>query len=175
MKWLQKLFGKKKSIQQAIVEICTEELGTHEIEATNCGPRVNEYKAATNLKPDENWPWCAAFVCWVVREAANRAGVKFTETFRRPTTASAFALELWSMTQDKSTNTKAKPGRDIKAGDIIVFKFSHCGFAASSPDANGFFYAYEGNTNDAGSRDGGSVLKKMRHISKVRCRIRFTV
>lgn len=92
-----------------LVRIARGEIGVEEIDATNCGIRVNEYKAATNLPPDEPWPWCAAFVCWCVREAAKAAGVKFTETFRRPTTAGAWALETWSLAQDASTWTAKWP------------------------------------------------------------------
>jgi hypothetical protein len=35
--------------------------------------------------------------------------------------------------------------------------------------------AIEGNTDGAGSREGGSVLRKSRNISQVKARIRFTV
>lgn len=38
---------------EAIVRIAKKEVGIEEIDGTNCGPRVNEYKAATNLPPKE--------------------------------------------------------------------------------------------------------------------------
>lgn len=159
-----------------LVRIARGEIGVEEIDATNFGIRVNEYKAATNLPPDEPWPWCAAFVCWCVREAAKAAGVKFTETFRRPTTAGAWALETWSLAQDASTWTAKWPTwRHIQPGDIIVFSFSHCGIAASEPKPDGTFTCIEGNTDYAGSREGGSVWLKTRRVSKVRSRIRFRV
>ncbi len=158
-----------------MVLVATKEIGVSEVGATNCGPRVNQYKAATNLPPSEPWAWCAAFVCWVVREAAKLAGVKFTDTFKRPTTAGAWAFEVWSQAQDKSTNTKKPHRGDIQPGDIVVFTFSHIGIATSAPDKNGFVTTVEGNTDGAGSREGGAVLRKKRHISKIRSRIRFTV
>lgn len=154
-----------------IVELAEKEIGVHEIDGTNCGPRVNEYKAATNLPPNENWPWCAAFVDWLVREAMKGG----TYTFKRPTTAGAWDLERWSKEQDNSTQTKRDPGSDIKAGDIVIFRFSHVGIATGSPDKNGFVPTCEGNSNAAGSRDGGSVVARKRHISSIRTRIRFTV
>lgn len=162
-------------IAQAIVPIAKAEIGVEEVDGTNCGETVNLYKAATNLPPHEPWPWCAAFVCWCVREAAKAAGVAFTETFRRPTTAGAWALEAWSLAQDKSTQTKKQPRRDIQPGDIIVFNFSHCGIAVGAPDETGHFKCVEGNTDHAGSREGGSVWLKTRRTSQVRSRIRFTV
>lgn len=162
-------------LASAIVEVATKEIGVEEVNGTNCGVRVNQYKSATNLPADQPWPWCAAFVCWVVREAAAKAGVPFTETFRRPTTAGAYAFELWSLAQDKSTNTKKPHRGDIQAGDIIVFNFSHIGFAISSPDAEGYVTTIEGNTDGQGSREGGAVLRKKRKVTAIRSRIRFTV
>lgn len=158
-----------------IVNVARAEIGVEEIDGTNCGPRVNEYKAATNLPPDEPWPWCAAFVCWCVQESAKATGIAFTETFRRPTTAGAWALEAWSLAQDASTWTKKRPHRDIKPGDLIVFTFSHCGIAASEPDDTGHFTIIEGNTDHAGSREGGAVWLKWRRTTQVRSRIRFRV
>ena len=159
-----------------IVNVARAEIGVEEIDGTNCGPRVNEFKAATNLPPHEPWPWCAAFVCWCVREAAKAAGVPFTPTFRRPTTAGAWALEAWSLAQDASTQTRKWPTwRDIQPGDIIVYTFSHCGIAASAPDGAGYFTCVEGNTDHAGSREGGAVWLKTRRVSQVRSRIRFRV
>lgn len=163
---------KMNTIAKKVVKIATAEVGVHEVDDTNCGPRVDEYKAATVLPPHEPWPWCAAFVDWCVREAMKVDG---PYTFTRPTTAGAFALINWSLAQDDSTNTKKYPGMDIKSGDIIVFTFSHTGFATSAPDEDGDFHTVEGNTNTAGIRDGGGVYTKVRNISKVRARIRFTV
>lgn len=162
-------------LASAIVEVATKEIGVEEVNGTNCGVRVNQYKAATKLPPEEPWPWCAAFVCWVVREAAAKAGVPFTNTFIRPTTAGAYALELWSLAQDSSTHTKKPHRGDIKAGDIVVFTFSHVGFAVSAPDKNGYVTTIEGNTDGAGSREGGAVLRKKRKLTAIRSRIRFMV
>ena len=50
-----------------LLEIATHEVGTHEDGGNNCGPRIVEYQSATWLKPAP-WPWCAAFICWILRE-----------------------------------------------------------------------------------------------------------
>jgi hypothetical protein len=168
-------FPMSARLPSAIVAIATEEIGVTEVNGTNCGVRVNQFKSATVLPADEPWPWCAAFVCWVVREAAARAGVPFTPTFKRPTTAGAYAMENWSLAQDSSTWTKKPHRNDIEAGDIVVFKFSHVGFAVSKPDASGYVMTVEGNSDAAGSREGGAVLRKKRHVSQIRSRIRFRV
>lgn len=158
-----------------IVRIARAEVGVEEINGSNCGPRVNEYKAATWLPAEKPWPWCAAFVCWVVREAMKAAGVAETATFKRPRTAGAWDFENWSQAQDRSTWT-LKPHRgDIQPGDIVIFTFSHIGIAVSAPDRNGMVRTVEGNTDAAGSREGGGVFEKVRSMSKIRSRIRFRV
>ena len=157
-----------------IVKVATAEVGVEEVNASNSGKRVQEYQATTSLG-GTGWPWCAAFVCWVVKTAMENLGIKETKTFRRPTTASAWGYELWSLAQDNSTHTKKPHRGDIQAGDIVVFKFSHIGIALSKPDKDGFVMTVEGNTDGAGSREGGAVLRKKRHVRKIRSRIRFTI
>jgi hypothetical protein len=179
MNWLQRLFRsmdmERMTIASTLPVVAAQEIGVEEIDGTNCGPRVNEYKAATVLPPDQPWPWCAAFVCWCVMEAAALAGVRFTDTVRRPKTAGALDFERWSRAQDSSTWTRKPHEGDIRPGDIVIFTFSHIGIAETGPDADGFVMTIEGNTDGLGSREGGAVLRKRRHISKIRSRIRFRV
>jgi len=158
-----------------IVRIAKQEIGVEEVNGSNCGKRVNEYKAATWLPADQPWPWCAGFVCWVVKQAMESTGVRETPTFQRPRTAGAWDFENWSRNQDETTWTKKPPFRDIQAGDIVVFTFSHIGIATGPPDASGNVPTVEGNTDASGSREGGGVFAKVRNISKIRSRIRFTV
>jgi len=164
------------SLATELVKVALAEVGVEEIDGTNCGPKVNIYKAATNLPADEGWPWCAAFVCWCVRKAAFAADVPFTPTFRRPMTAVAWGFEVWSRAQDNSTQTRKPAGDDIKAGDIVMFTFSHIGIAVEDADPKtGTVETVEGNTDAAGSREGGGVFRKTRRLSKIRSRVRFTV
>ena len=162
------------TLAETLVTVATGEIGVEEVNGTNSGKRVREYQAATDLG-GTGWPWCAAFVCWCVREAMKVASVNETATFKRPKTASAWGFEAWSRAQDKTTWTKKPHGNDIQAGDIVVFTFSHIGIALSAPDSKGFVTTCEGNTDGAGSREGGAVLSKRRHVSKIRSRIRFRV
>ena len=154
-----------------IVRIARAEIGVEELGNTNCGPRVNEYKSATWLDPEQAWPWCAAFIDWTIMKAMETGG---PYTFERPQTAGAWSLEDWSLEQDKSTNTKRNPGKDIKSGDIVIFKFSHVGFAVGAP-RDEMFASVEGNTDAGGSREGQGVFLKVRKLSQIKTRIRFTV
>lgn len=163
-------------LAQLLPGIAMDEVGVEEIDGTNCGPRVNTYKAATRLPPYESWPWCAAFVDWCVREAMKRGeSLGRHYSFTRPTTAGAWDLENWSRQQDESTQTKRQPDADILPGDIIIFRFSHCGIAIGKPSSLGLFETVEGNTDSQGSREGGGVFRKLRRLDQVRTRIRFTV
>jgi hypothetical protein len=154
-----------------LVSLARNEIGVEEVDGSNCGVRVDQYKSATNLPPHEAWPWCAAFVCWLVREAVRTDG---PYTFARPTTAGAWDFENWSKKQDNSTHTLRNPGNDIKAGDIVIFKFSHIGICVRGAEA-GRIRTVEGNTDAAGSREGGGVFEKSRSLDSIKTRIRFTV
>lgn len=81
-------------LAQRLVELAKKEVGVEEIGGTNCGPRVNEYKAATWLPPDQAWPWCAAFIDWLVMRAMEEEGSGRKFTFERPRTAGAWDLEI---------------------------------------------------------------------------------
>lgn len=159
-----------------IIELAKREVGVTEINGTNCGPRVDQYKAATWLNPKKGWPWCAAFVCFIVREALLAARIKETKTFKRPRTAGAYDFENWCLDQDNSVMLKKPPRGDIQPGDIVIFRdFSHIGFAISSVDAKGNIRTVEGNTDAKGSREGGGVFEKVRPASGIRSRLRFTI
>ena len=160
-------------LAQRLVELAKKEVGVQEVGNTNCGERVNQYKSATWLPYEESWAWCAAFIDWLVMTAMDESGQNYT--FKRPRTAGAWDLENWSLKQDNSTQTKRDPkAKDIAAGDIVIFKFSHVGLAIG-PVVNGVFPTIEANTDNEGSRDGGGVWKKQRKLSSVKTRIRFTV
>jgi len=169
------------SIGEDMVRLAKEEIGVEEVDGTNCGPRVDEYKAATWLDSDVGWPWCAAFICWLVREAIKDQDV----SFKRPQTAGAWDFENWAKKQKDKGVVLYKPVGEVlnvsvdekpyvRAGDIVVFRFSHIGLAIGEPTNNGFVSTIEGNTNGEGSREGGAVLEKSRRLSSIRSVIRIS-
>lgn len=165
-------------LAQKIVELALAEVGVREVPpGSNKGPRVNDYKSATNLPATEPWYWCAAFICWLVREALLELSIPQTKTFRRPVTAGAWDFIRWSKEQDNTTSTKMHPKwADIRAGDILVFNnVSHIGLCVKTPTSN-TMQTVEGNAGDDEGRNGDGVYKKnTRKASNVRARIRFTV
>lgn len=172
---------------QKMIEIAKKEVGTREGPVNNTGARIVEYQGATWLAPGP-WPWCAAFVSWVIRELLedesvrdylktyfNRPQLTFAEADKvRCRDASAFGWEKWA----KANGFQVLGEKDLaKAGDIVVFDFSHIGIviedqtAATKP-----IKTIEGNTNGKGERDsvtGDGVWLKERNPSLAKSYIRI--
>ena len=162
---------------EAIARAAESKVGLRESGGPNKGADIAEFFAADNYKPnaaDDGYAWCAAFVCRIVQLAMVATGLQETPTFKRPRTPGAWAFETWCKGVDYTAVLKKPAGADIRRGDIVIFKFSHIGIAVGSPDANGYVVTVEGNTNKAGSREGDGVYRKLRSVSQVRSRIRFT-
>lgn len=163
------------TLSERIKAVALAEVGVRE-ESTNRGKRVDEYKAATSLPPNQPWPWCAAFVCWVVSKAMrdHMTETKTRLTFAAPRTAAAYGFDEWSLAQDDSTKThRSHPG--VAVGIFSLRSTSHCGIAISAPDAMGYFDTVEGNTNPGGEREGDGVYRRRRKASNVRDFIEFRV
>lgn len=164
------------TLSDRIKAVALAEVGARE-ETTNCGRRVNQYKlAVASLPAHQPWPWCAAFVCWVVSKAMrdHMTETKTRLTFAAPRTAAAYGFDEWSLAQDSSTKThRGHPGCAV--GVFSLRSTSHCGIAISKPDSKGYFGTVEGNTNPSGSREGDGVYQRRRHVRDVRDFIEFRV
>lgn len=151
---------------KTLVQIAEAEVGNRESGGNNRGKSVVKYQKATNLDPD-NWPWCAAFVDWCIQQLLLQPEYQNMAPKQRPTTAAAFGLLEWAKKQGLTTPTP--DDYHPKAGDIVVYEFSHCGIVTGySP---GTITTVEGNTNGKGERDsvtGDGVWRKTRSTSLVR-------
>ena len=163
-----------------LLEIATHEVGTHEVGGNNRGPRIVEYQSATWLKPAP-WPWCAAFICWILREWLKSPEVLAKLSLRndkegekwRPQTAGAFDFERWA--KEKGLQVLNRKSL-AKAGDLVVFEFSHIGIVVKDQISPDSIECIEGNTNGSGQRDsnaGDGVWRKRRSASLVRSFIRI--
>lgn len=165
-----------------LIEIATHEVGTHEVGGNNRGPRIEQYQSATWLKPAP-WPWCAAFICWIIREwllsspqACERLGLPTKKRIEewRPRTAGAYDFERWA----KENCVRILGPRALaRKGDLVVFNFSHIGLVVRDQVAPATtIETIEGNTNAKGSRDsktGDGVWRKRRPAASVRSLIRL--
>lgn len=87
------------------MSIALAEVGQEEVAGAASNPRIVEYHQSTKLKAtDDDVPWCAAFVNWVLMQAG------------LPVTKSAAALSFldWGL--------KVKTP---KYGDLVVFNYGH--------------------------------------------------
>ncbi len=155
---------------QALTKIAIGEVGVMEDDTNNTGDDLLKYKQATWLQPGA-WAWCAAFVCWCYQEALKKHPIA---GLNRPQTAAAWDFERWANTQSKVE--LHKPPGTVRAGDIVVFTFSHIGIAVAD-EHGGSVSTVEGNTNLQGTRDGGGrtrdgVYRKSRSKSLIRSVIR---
>ena len=148
----------------AMIRIARAEVGVREEGGNNRGPRIQQYQNGASWLSGTGWAWCAAFVCWVF----DRLAEQFTLPFATPEGAGAFWFEDWARQQGLTVlSGRAK----VRRGDLVIYAFSHIGIA-SSDEKDGRFRCIEGNTNDAGSREGDGVFEKLRPKSQVRSIIR---
>jgi hypothetical protein len=168
----------KELLLQKLIFIASGQIGSHEEGGNNKGPMIVEYQKATWLAPDA-WAWCAALQCWVLREWLKCPDVLTELNLTEETAkdwrcqdASAFGWEKWA----KQKGLKVVQPKDgAKAGDFVIFEFSHIGIVSSDQKDN-IINTIEGNTNNAGERDsntGDGVWAKQRNISLVKCYVRL--
>ena len=94
-------------IHEKVVRIASGEIGVHEEPmGSNSGPRVRQYQRATFLG-GTNWPWCAAWVCWVWKQAGHPLPYP---------TASAYGMLDWAKRAGWVI-----PSKQLTPGDPVVF------------------------------------------------------
>lgn len=150
-----------------MVTIATKEVGTREIGGNNIGPRIVEYQKATWLEPAA-WPWCAAFVCWVMQQA-------WIGDPREKTRCKDASVNGWITWAKKHGHTVLVETDKARRGDIVVFDFGHIGIVTED-QTGAYIRTVEGNTNGQGARDsesGDGVWAKRRHQSVVKNYIRL--
>lgn len=146
------------SASHPFVQIAAKWMGRREI-TPNQFPGEDVVWDATSY-PDgwiDRAPYCAAFVCYVVREAMNR-GTRIG--IPRPNSASVRELRAWARSHNL-TIAKPQPGDFFT---LLPAGISHIGLVESVDD--GVIHTMEANTDGAGSRDGDGFWRKCRLISK---------
>lgn len=133
-----------------LARVYSAEIGVREASGRNDGARVEEYLRSVGMGAGH--PWCAAFVSWAFREAGIRA-----------------ACTAWAPAWFPAARTVRTGGGAAyvaRRGDVFgiysqsLGRIAHVGFIDG--EAGGFCITVEGNTNEAGSRDGDGVLRKRR-------------
>lgn len=147
------------TLAEKVLEVALSQEGVSEQpKGSNSGPMVNQYLKSVGLGPGA--AWCMAFVYWCMQEATRSLGVK-NELLK----TGGVLLQWRSTTFKKSTS----PG-DVKPGAIFIMDYGtglgHTGFVVRIE--NNVMHTIEGNTNDAGSREGYIVALKTRKLSAIK-------
>jgi hypothetical protein len=156
----------KKTLVATALDIAISQIGVREVGGANSGPKVKEYLASVNLA--QGAPWCMAFVYWCYSQAATQLNA------RNPLVQTGHVLTGWrnaTCTKISSADAINNPAL-VKPGQIFIIDHGggrgHTGIVKSVE--GGFLTTIEGNSNDAGSREGIGVFKlnrrKIVHINK---------
>lgn len=153
------------SLGETVVACAAQHLAEYPLEVggQNCGPWVRLYLQGNQ---GSNWPWCAGFVSFVVRQAADNLGVKmpFKTTFSCDILAAqAQAAGRFVSERDLAQGRVAKA--DLPPGSIFVNRktandWDHTGIVTAFHGDH--FETIEGNTNDDGDREGYEVCRRTR-------------
>jgi len=150
-----------KSLGKMVVAYAEQHLKQSplEIGGQNRGPWVRLYMNG-NEGPD--WPWCAGFACFILKQACRSLKVPL------PIETSVSCDVLAGQAKQKGlflSEAKAKDRELIRPGALFLVRrtetdWVHTGIVLKT-DAD-VFYTIEGNTNDEGSREGYEVCKRFR-------------
>ena len=136
-----------------VLQTARNEIGVREVGNSNTGERVQQYQAATTLG-GTGWPWCAAFIAWVMKAALG------SETAAKVwlMTASCDLILDWA-TRNHILHTEPRPG-----AACLVMAGRHDATHVLLVDKVfvDHFTSIEGNTNDNGSREGNGVYSHWR-------------
>lgn len=150
------------TLPQTVVAVARYHLVEHprEVGGQNMGPWVRYYMGG---KQGSEFPWCAGFVCSVVRQAALAHGVEMPipETVSCDDLAKGARLLVGIVS--------GASGRPCEATDGSVFllrhrsrkgDWVHTGIVTRFHGSH--YETIEGNTNDEGSREGYEVCERIR-------------
>ena len=141
--------------RELVIKTYNSQLGVREATGKNDGKQVEMYLA--QAKSSKGNPWCAAFLAWCFKQAK-------IETVNSAYSPSWFPVNktIYARGLDR-LNRKFTP----KQGDVFGLYFqnlkriAHVGFI-DTWNQQGYIITVEGNTNEAGSREGDGVYKKRR-------------
>ena len=143
-------------IQNKVRNAYTNEIGIRE-SGYNKGQRVEEYLKAANLKASA--PWCAAFITWTFKQCNIKAVV------------SGYSPNWFESNVVYKRDDNINRNYKVQAGDVFGLWFAnknriaHVGFIDGKQ--GDYYITVEGNTNEAGSREGDGVYRKRRHVKTI--------
>jgi hypothetical protein len=129
-------------------------VGVREATGHNDGRSVEMY--LKSVKVSKGNPWCAAFVHWCL----DSAGIKNKITAWSPSAHNSANL-VWMA---RRLNKEPEPGDVFTLWFPKLKRIAHTGFVHRKVNSS-IYQSVEGNTNEAGSREGDGVYKKYRSFN----------
>ena len=154
-------------LRQRLTEIAARDVGQMET-TRNQGPAIAKFWTATSYAEGyaNREPYCAAAVCYWVREWLRDADVlaamgRTAEQAARWRCRSARAFDWLDWAATRGVRTLSDSAASVlHTGDIVVFDFSHIGIVEN--DNGSRIYTIEANTGASGGRDGDGIFRKDR-------------
>lgn len=150
--------------------IGTQETGDNRIGSSTEMREIFEADDLVVNGDTDGYPWCAAFVSLCVQKLCSSSILYGDLIPPREPSVSRF-LNNWAKTNNCLIFKPDSEIFTIMKGDIVVFTFSHIGIVESNNGTS--ITTIEGNTNDAGSREGTIVARKQRRSSIIKAVIRL--
>lgn len=140
------------SFSDELIKQAGSQLGVREATGNNDGPAVEKYLASVGL--GKGYAWCMAFVYWCAKQAASKVGIP------NPLYQTGGVAACWKSA--KGTRIK-EPVQGCQFFIIHPNGTGHTGIVTGVFE-DGTIHTIEGNTNDAGGREGIAVMRKTRNI-----------
>ena len=152
---------------QSVLDTAATQLGVRETPGTpNRGPQVDAYIRSVGLDPTGGYSWCQAFVYWCFVQASTALKVP------NPCVRTAGVLAHWAkspLTARVYAQAAFDDPRLVRPGAIFIIDHGggkgHTGLVTQV--VSGVVQTIEGNTNQAGSREGDGVYTHTRSIASI--------
>lgn len=151
----------QSSLTECIKSTYGSYIGVREATGNNDGFHVELFLERAGLSKDSHAPWCAAFVNNVFYECGIDLNLKY------PAYVPSYVRSDWVIYKKGSVDYK----RQVMETDLFTIWFAskkrpaHIGFIDEIKED--CYITVEGNTNEAGSREGDGVYRKIRLKSQV--------
>lgn len=150
------LYGSTAGIAQQtdIRTVYTSQIGVRELSGKNDGKDVEKYLRSVGL--GKGYAWCSAFVHWSLEQT------------KTPNTINGYSPTAHN--KNNIVYFQRKSLKPVQAGDVFTLWFAslgriaHTGFLDRKINSS-IFETIEGNTNEAGSREGDGVYRKRRSFN----------
>lgn len=152
-----------KTLSQVALEIAISQVNVHESGGNNRGREVDEYVRTVGLDPTNGYPWCASFMYWCFKRAAQLLGIA------NPFPKTSKAVNIWNLAdrvcRDSNPSVGAiyildhGPNWQTQLTDNRLTDNGHTGVARLVDAQGQLLTEISGNTNAEGSREGNAVAE----------------